>query len=121
MQANSQKKNLGVDNRDKETLPQIPRATLTGMRTFIHAQTHSTEMIMRTEQTRENRYSQSIAHEENLEETKMDRLISTQNDEVGGFSKYFIRACKTLQGVADEYKLGIGERVGTSIAKLCLA
>ena len=79
------KMRLGVKSNHMKSLPYIPRATLTGMRTVIRGQTRGTDIIMRTEQSRKDNDIEPTSHEENPEDLKIDCSISVRTDEVRAF------------------------------------
>ncbi|MCJ1427199.1 hypothetical protein MMC29_005102 [Sticta canariensis] len=75
------KMRLGIESDDMKSLPYIPRATLTGMRTVIRGQTRGADITMRTEQSRKDNDIYPTSHEENPEDIKMDYSISVRTDE----------------------------------------
>lgn len=73
---------LGTESDDMKSLPHIPRAILTGMRTVIRGQTRGADTIMRTEQSRKDNDLDPTSHEENLEDIKIYYSISVQTYKV---------------------------------------
>lgn len=80
---NLQKRKLGIESRDIKSLPRIPRATLTGMRTFIRGSIKSAEIISK------DNGIHAISHVENPEQMKADYSMSVRIDEVRGFPRLF--------------------------------
>lgn len=78
--ASIQKRRLGIDSHEMEKLPHIPRATLTGMRTFIRGKTHSAELIMRTEQTSDGSDSHLVSYEVNPENSRWNTLFLKRSE-----------------------------------------
>ena len=109
------KMRLGIESDDMKSLPYIPRATLTGMRTVIRGQTRGADITMRTEQSRKDNDIYPTSHEENPEDIKMDYSISVRTDEVRA-----LLSVKVLRKFADEHKPDPRKRLGTTRAELCI-
>lgn len=92
------KRRWGIESYDMMSFPPIPRATLTGMRTFIRGQTHSAELIMRTEQSSKGNELHLIGYEENSHEIKVDCSISVQPDEVRCYPGHSPQISKNSSG-----------------------
>lgn len=73
---------MDIESEETETMPEFPRATMTGMRTFIRGKTGSEESIMRSGTLNESSDQSTLRNEESLTKIRVDYSITHETDEV---------------------------------------
>lgn len=80
--AHDRKNWMDIESEEAKTLPEIPRATMTGVRTFIRGPTRPEESTMSTTAPAES-HDQSTSHlGGSLNKIRVDHSISQETDEV---------------------------------------